>query len=451
MLNTILEVIQQKTGTVLKDSRLERTQHLLQSWIQDGTSPQEILNHLNTAPMDDPVWQQIVARVTVGETYFFRNQGHFSALQSFVFPKLIEERRRANQRYLRVWIAGCATGEEAYSVAILLRDLLPDIDEWSVFILATDINAGFLAQARAGVYRERAFRKETPAHIQARWFTPTAEGYELKPQIRKMVTFGALNLTEESYPSLSNNTTGLDLILCRNVTIYFDRPTTQRIVSRFYNALAKEGWLIVGHSEPQPVVYDAFGVHNVYGTILYSKTPTPRASTAMIGNPPPSATPITPTTPPMPMPIDALPVSKLPPPPPAPQPTLSADAQLEQAYLAADREDWQTALSILAGLERTQPFNPTLHYLRGVIFSQQDQLANAINAMQRATYCDPQFALAHYALGELLLRNQKRDEAQASWRRAQKALRNLPNDALVQGTFDLTVEMLNDLLRFRLG
>src|SRR5205085_1716639 len=127
--------------------------------------------------------------------------------------------RRKVQR-LRVWSAGCATGEEAYSLAILLEELLPDLAFWDVQILATDINRRSLARAQVGVYSPWSFR-EVPEGIQARYFTVQGRNFEVLPRIRERVSFAYLNLVEDNYPSLLNHTHDLDLILFRNVLIYF--------------------------------------------------------------------------------------------------------------------------------------------------------------------------------------------------------------------------------------
>lgn len=430
MIAAVLEIIEQKTGTVLKDSRLERTQKFLEEL---DMTPQRVFSMLKNEPLDHPLWQQIIERITVGETYFFRNEVHFRALQYRVFPELINQRRQQKQHYLRIWIAGCATGEEAYSIAILLREILPDIDQWSIFILATDINGSFLSYARQGVYRERAFRNETPDYVQKKWFTPQTQGYEIKPVIRQMVTFSPLNLMDDTYPMLENNTTALDLILCRNVTIYFDRPTTQRIVNRFYNALANKGWLLVGHAEPQPHVYDAFSMCNIDGAIFYQKQGKPKPEPEVYQQPAPV--------------IQAAEVVK-----PIKQPVISTSIAelIAQAQQAADKENWDIALELISQVEKREPFNPTAHYLRGLVFTHTNRPELAIEAFGRATYCDPQFVMAHFALGELLFQSHKKDEASASWRRAHKALKNRSQDEPMMENSDLTVGMLLDLLTYRL-
>lgn len=213
-------------------------------------------------------WEAIVAHLTIGETYFFRNQPQFDALRQRIIPDVLQ--RRASIRSLRVWSAGCATGEEPYSVAMLLHEMLPRQEPWTTTILATDINPQFLARARDGLYGNWSFR-DTPDELRERFFQPEHSRWRLAPFIREMVNFTRLNLVEPCYPAIINGTYGQDLIICRNVTIYFDEPTTRQIIERFYAALFPGGWLIVGHAEPQVHMYENFEVHNFPHTVVYRK------------------------------------------------------------------------------------------------------------------------------------------------------------------------------------
>src|SRR5262249_11882963 len=143
-----------------------------------------------------------------------------------------------------------------------LRELLPDIDRWHITILATDINGSNLERAQRGQYRGWSFRNETPTSVRERWFIPEGENLKISPVIHRMVEFKLLNLISDEYPSFTTGTLHMDLILCRNVTIYFDRDTTQAIAGRFYKALNMDGWLVVGHAEPMSSVYQGFTPRN---------------------------------------------------------------------------------------------------------------------------------------------------------------------------------------------
>lgn len=227
------------------------------------------LDALYAAAHDDGrAWETLIAHLTIGETYFFRHAAQFEVLRRQILPELIAQ--RAKLRTLRIWSAGCATGEEPYSIAMLLHELLPEPETWHVTILATDINARFLERARAGLYGAWSFREEAAAQRE-RFFTPEQGRWRLRPEIRRMVTFAPLNLAVPGYPSVTTGTCALDLIMCRNVTIYFDEATTRQIAERFFEALLPGGWLLVGHAEPHATTYRQFQVHNLPDAILYRK------------------------------------------------------------------------------------------------------------------------------------------------------------------------------------
>jgi chemotaxis protein methyltransferase CheR len=231
-------------------------------------SPEALLDYLTAAGHDGVALEGVVSRITVGETHFFRNQPQFAALEEHILPQLIEARRGV--RRLRIWSAGCATGEEPYSLAIALQHCLPDLANWNVLILATDINRSALANAQKGVYGAWSFRETSP-QFQAEYFDAVERKFVIKPSLRAMVTFAYLNLVEDRYPSMFTNTQAMDLIFCRNVLIYFSEATNRGVVERLGQCLTPGGWLVVGHAEPSQLMFRSFTVHNFPGTILYQK------------------------------------------------------------------------------------------------------------------------------------------------------------------------------------
>ena len=217
--------------------------------------------------------QRLVNALTIGESHFFRNRGQFDALLHHVLPEIIERRR--SLRTLRIWSAGCAGGQEPYSIAILLRELLPDVDDWAITILATDVNTKALDHARKGLYSEWAFREDRAKQWRYRYFRQAGKRFQIHSDIRQMVTFKQLNLAEDYYPSFQTNTTFMDLILCRNVTIYFAPSMTRQVVDHFYEALVDGGWLVVGHSEHSWTTYRRFQARSYPNAILYQRTGAP--------------------------------------------------------------------------------------------------------------------------------------------------------------------------------
>lgn len=219
---------------------------------------------------------RLINALTVSESHFFRDAGQCDALYYHVLPQIIQRRRAI--RTMRIWSAGCASGEEPYSIAMMLRQLLPDVDEWSITILGTDVNIEALDRARKAVYSDWAFREARAKQWQPYYFRPLGGNrYELIPEVRRMVTFARHNLAEDDYPSFETNTTLMDLILCRNVMIYFAQPVIQKVIERFHEALVDGGWLVVGHSEASLPTYRRFQVRNFPDAVLYQRIGQPLA------------------------------------------------------------------------------------------------------------------------------------------------------------------------------
>lgn len=441
----VVQLISTRVGLQFNDHRHKTLQTALDQLLVSGelANLPDLLARLETSENSDSLWQQIIQALTVGETYFYRNQAHVNALYQHVLPTLIEARRKAGCRQLRIWSAGCATGEEPYTLAMILHDLIPDIDNWSISLLATDVNLDYLKRARAGYYRTHSFRGETPDWVQKRWFTPQDGGFLLKPAIRRMVTFAPLNLISDVYPSAANNTLSMDLVVCRNVTIYFSREQTQQVINRFYDTLVDGGWLIVGHSEPQPGVYQQYVMHNHDNAILYQKVVQTAESRQPASVEPAKRKSLPAVTVNVAGPADIVEAAQ--------RRTQADHTELwRRAQIAANREDWGEAFQLLDEIESADVLQPQIHYLRALIQLQMGDRAASLVSLRQAVYCDPSFALAHYTLGELHEKAGALDEAARYWRRAQKSLAQLDPQQPLPFAEDMTVEMLKGLLDYRL-
>ena len=225
---------------------------------------------LVSSPVSRSRIEILASHLTVGETYFFRERPSFDLLEARVLPELID-RRRNTERRLRIWSAGCCTGEEAYSIAILLKRMLPDLEDWQITVLATDINPQFLKKAIDGRYGEWSFRG-APAEFKETYFAKRHNGrFEILPEIKRMVTFSYLNLMEDTYPSLLSNSNAMDIIFCRNVLMYFGSERAKEVVRKLRLSLLDGGWLIVSPCEASHVLFEQFTTVNFPGTILYKK------------------------------------------------------------------------------------------------------------------------------------------------------------------------------------
>lgn len=232
----------------------------------------QILN--SSSPKNYQEWKNLVILLTNTESYFFRDQDQFTLLRNHILPELIQ--RKQNNKTIRICSAGCSSGEEPYSLAILLKELLPDIEEWNLTILGIDINQEALAKAKTGIYRPWSFRRVN-LEIVKRYFQVINNEYHLKNIIKEMVKFQAINLVRDLFPSSNSELQNIDLILCRNVFIYFDSSAIATVLNKFYDALEPLGYLITGHAElygqdvsqfqtkvfPESVVYQRIGDNGI--------------------------------------------------------------------------------------------------------------------------------------------------------------------------------------------
>ena len=266
------ELVRSRIGVEIPDVRrgdLERA--VGEALVTTGLETPEQLYRSLTGPQNgEEALAAMIPTLTVGETHFFRNRPQIEALERQILPELIERAR--GTRRLRIWSAGCSTGEEPYTIAILLDRALPDLAEWDIRILGTDIDDQALEKARRGSYRSWSFR-EVPPEVKERYFRAEGDRMDLDERLRRMVTFKELNLISDRYPSPETGTDRMDLVLCRNVLIYFRMETTRAVVSCMHSALVPGGWLVVGHVEPSQDVFVAFAELNLPGTISYQKLP----------------------------------------------------------------------------------------------------------------------------------------------------------------------------------
>jgi chemotaxis protein methyltransferase CheR len=401
--------------------------------------------------------QSLAEALTVGETYFFRERRSFELLEQEILPPILAARRHAGQR-LRLWSAGCATGEEAYSLAIVVDRLLPQRQEGQVRILATDLNRAFLRTAARAEFGDWSFR-DAPPGFRERYFTPAGpQRWSLLPHIRRMVRFQPLNLVQDSYPDWRNDTHAMDLILCRNVLMYFSLPQVHQVLERLQRALADGGWLSVSAAEAPLKRLHALATVPFDGAVFYRKAG-PMAAPAPAPPDPPSASSAS-------GPSGALVAQEPPPAVPTQRPPERAAAVLpEPAAVAASvhppaaedllrlarrQADAGQLAPALGTVERallaTAKLDAGAHHLHAVILEELGREAEARHALQRAIYLAPDFVLAHHALGQLARRQAHDAEAQRHFRNALGLLARLPPDAALPHADGLTAGHLRALV-----
>ena len=408
------------------------------------SSPEAYLSMLATLPDESPEWRRLGGYLTIGETYFFRDQGCFEALEQQILPSLIEARRSAGNLRLRLWSAGCATGEEPYSLAILLDRLLSDLADWALTILATDLNPKALEAAQRGVYRAWSFR-ETPSWIRDRYFhRQGGEAFEVDHRIRRMVTFAPLNLAEDGYPSVVTNTTAIDLILCRNVLMYFTGEAQRASAGRLQRALLPEGWLAVSPAEASTDLLSPLTPVNFPGAILYRKEQLSAISdqrSAMVPLPP------TPDS----LSHLCIPHPLLPDPqPPSPvtcSPIPASEPLLERAKVSADQGNLEEAWRLCNAALAQNGLDPEAHLLLAAICQERGEITEALEALRRVIYLTPDSPSAYFLMGSLLLQQGKRSQGRRSMETVVNLLQSVPRDEAVAGSAGLTAGRLLETAR----
>jgi chemotaxis protein methyltransferase CheR len=384
----------------------------------------------------------LVGELTIGETYFFRQIEHFELLRSVILPDLLRSNRE--RRELRIWSAGCATGAEPYSLAILLaQDFAGALQNWRVTLLGTDINPGFLAHAREGRFSRWALR-DIPESVLAGYFRRDGNHWILNPSIRDAVTFRYHNLTDDrAHPA--PDALPFDLILCRNVMIYFSADRIRRLGARFRELLHPGGWLLPGHAEYGIGAFTEFTLVRKLNATVYRR-PAPGEDPSENLFEPPSA--------PLEAPLDIAPPDiftlDLPPVPSVfsatPEPASRAAIEdAEDARILADTGHWDDAAAICQRILRTDTLNAAAHFTLALVLAHRGLAEEAVKQLRRTIYADGDFALAWYHLGTMLQSAGDRAGARKAFRNVRELLSGLPPDAPVEHGDGIQVEELRDL------
>lgn len=389
------------------------------------------------------------SHLTIGETYFFREPRAFDLVRDYARNK-IKAVGLENAR-LRIWSAGCCTGEEPYSIAMALRHGVPELASDQYSILGTDINSSHLQFARAGVYRHWSFRN-TSALLQKSNFSDTAEGrFRLSSEIRKSVKFSELNLATPVYPSVTTDTHAMDIIFCRNVLMYFSRAQVLKVIERFRQCLVNGGWLIVSPSEASSELFAGFTGQYYPDAIYFKKNDPMNPQTAIRENAAGSRI--------------VKSQSDLQPKEPIGNP-------------AADQSAGGPGLSVIAGkslaalpprasalMKRTktmatgQPANRAAtnlpaahrHYLaKALIAMEAGDQHDAVLNLRRALYLQPDSIVAHYLMGVVRLVLSKHREAIRQFEITRRLLAPLDDDAIVPDSEGWSAAYLRESIRSQL-
>ncbi|GAB6144489.1 hypothetical protein JCM12294_19270 [Desulfocicer niacini] len=463
-------------------------------------------NMLEQTQTDTPLWDDLIQELTIGETYFFRDKSQIRALEKHILPRIIADHQ--HDRRIRIWSAGCASGEEPYTLAMLLSELIVDLDQWHITILASDIDKAVLEKARRACYRSWSFR-QTDEIYKTRYFRKQADVYQLVPQIQKQVHFFYLNLNETVYPSLATNTNALDLILCRNVAIYYSEAVIGRVAERFHRCLIAGGWLMMGASETSIPVFHQYTACNFLGATVFQKCDAPVSTSVrfdmnLMGECGHRET--------------AFPIEKWNMPSQEPTITLDTSASLqvpdigidsfpetwgqvpsadafsgnsvekhddrnvfgqgrqfikEKRYEAAidcfktcvastprDGASFYQLARIYANLGKMDiaapfcqqaidinPLNPEAHYTLALIHQETGDMSSAVAQLKQAVFIDNRFALAHFTLALFYQQMGQMEKVRRHRQQAMQLALDLDPDAILYGSDDLTPRTLLTMLK----
>jgi len=420
----------------------------------------------------------LACHLTVGETYFLRDKEAFNFLEQKYLPDLIYKRRGKNQR-LRIWSAGCASGEEPYSIAITLLRAIPDIKNWDITILATDINSVFVKKAKKGIYTKWSFRNN-PKWLIDRYFKKCGKNeFQILPEIKKMVTFSYLNLAKDTYPSLINNTNATDIIFCRNVLIYFSNEGIKMVIDRLYNSLVKGGILVVSPVEMSNLISPKFNRLRYSGHTIYQKDTRkvkqkilPPAQKAEIIRPGFKPAKIKPEERVQKDNISRKKLAEI------KTPKISeydraiirfemgsfeeAESILEN-ILTKDKENSKLIISLLAKTKANlgklneagslcekvlemDKLDSGMYYLLATILDEQGKYKEAIFSLNHALYLESDFVLAHFFLGNLTMKSGNDNTSQKHFKNALNILSKLDPEEILPESDGMTAGRLTEII-----
>lgn len=374
-------------------------------------------------------WRQLIPLVTVKESFFFRAPQQFAAIERHLLPELV--RRKGRDRALRIWSAAAARGEEPATLALILAEH-PALAAWSWSILATDLDADALAAAGRGLYGARAV-SQVPPRLLERWFTRRGALYELDPRIRSRIDYRPLNLARTPYAELPAEP--FDLILLRNVLIYFRRPLQRRVVAEVTGRLAAGGYVFLGASETLWQIFDGLAPVELDECFAYrhpEPAPEPDQAPGRRVEPKDAAT----ARRVAPLPITAEPVvaDEVPearPEPPRPRAGAGAQEHLLEAAreLAANRLDG--AAERVAKAREADPSEPAAYAFEGFLHDLGGRSEEAAAAYRAALYLEPGLFQVRVLLADCLRRLGRRDRAEHEFRQVLATLeRGAPRDLL---------------------
>ncbi len=381
--------------------------------------------------------KRLLANLSVQETQFFRNRPQFDALHKYVIPEII--RRKAREHHsVRVWSAGCSTGQEPYSVAMTVLDVLPDPEGWAIEIMGTDLNDEALEAARRGWYPDRRLNGVDRPNLE-KFFRQEGKGYAVAEPLRRLVRFERHNLVTDPLPIGSFGT--CDVVFCRNVIIYFTHETAKYVIEHFFDILNPGGYLFLGHSETLWKMSAKYSLVEMGDAFIYRK-PLPRSLEGRrfiperrlrdIGLPPhvrsdrrqrgnekrAPATPQLKAKAEQPEDCKKLESTGAP-----------EKEMVRTGRLHLDLGEYDKAVTCFSSALEQNRTDDEAYFLMGLGLEKQNDLEGAAECYRKAIYCNEAFSLARYHLGNVLERTGRLKDAIREYRNAAQGFREHPPGA----------------------
>ena len=367
----------------------------------------------------------LASYVTISETYFWRESNVFEAFSQDIIRSLVET-RNIDEKNINVWCAGCSTGEEAYSIAILLYRNIPEKRDWKITIIATDINLKALSVARSGIYGSWSFRN-SPSWLRSTYFKKLDnEEYEVIPEIKKMVTFSYFNLVEDNFKLPLPGNIKPDIIFCRNVLMYFTCEWANKVSSKLIHSLSENGWLVVSSCELSLYTFPELTTLNFPGAIIYQNIANEKLEpmnsmltssherfldsnneakiAANVTHQPNSTT------------------SGI-----VKSPGESISEKIFEIRQYADQGHLEEALSICCKVIAKNKLIPELYLLRASILQELEKSQEAIKSLRQAIFINPDYLMGHFTLGNLFFKQGEIKKAKRHFMNAIELIDTMPN------------------------
>jgi chemotaxis protein methyltransferase CheR len=267
----IRDVIYQVAGIFQPDNKLRMLEDrcLKRMQVLGVSTLHDYYECLTVKPIRQAEMVSLLNEITIGETCFFRNQPQLEALRNIVLTRIVEARAKLSLKHLRIWSAGCSTGEEPYTLSMmLLEETATKLKGWTFEIIATDLNERSVAHAKQGLYGEYSTRNLTP-YFKSKYFLNRGEGLQVNPDVKARVNITRVNMLDNARMAFMK---GIDVILCCNVLIYFDVLSKRRVIQHFYSNLLPHGYLFLGHSESLYGVSNDFRLVHLPAATAYVKS-----------------------------------------------------------------------------------------------------------------------------------------------------------------------------------